>query len=162
MKIENLKGEIWRVYINNYYFSNYGRVKRIGKRKEWIINPYVRTTKKGHKSLYVHVHRKEVRVSVIVYQLFVGYIPEGYRVHHKDNIYTNNDFMNLELLSMKELGQITGGRSSKRRMIYDIDNDCFYKGTREAAIMLHTNRQTISDYCNKKVKKPMFNLKWDE
>lgn len=159
-EIQNLKGERWKRYIDNYYFSNYGRVKRIGKTKEWLINPYVKTTKRGHKALYIHIKNKDVRVSIVIYELFIGSIPTGYRVHHKDNIYTNNDYMNLELLSMKELGHKTGGRSSRRKLIYDIDNQCFYKGTREAAVKLHTNRQTISDYCNGKIKKPMFNLRW--
>jgi hypothetical protein len=158
-RIENLKGEQWERYANNYYFSNYGRVKRIGKTKEWLINPYTKTNTKGHKALYVHIHAKEIRVSNVIYRLFIGSIPEGYRVHHKDNVYTNNDYMNLELLSMKELGQVTGYRS-RRRLIYDIDNKCFYKGTREAAAKLYVSRQTISDYCNGKVKKPMLNLRW--
>lgn len=158
--IENYKGEIWRCYKYNYYFSNYGRVKSVGKQKERLLNPWTKTSKSGHKYLVVKIKGKEYIVSNIVYKLFVGSITEGYVVHHKDNIHSNNDFMNLELLSRCELGKKTGGRSSKRKMIYDIDNNCFYKGTREAAKKLHISRQTVSDYCNKKIKNPMCNIRW--
>lgn len=158
--IDNKKGEIWKRYKDNYYFSNYGRVKRVGKTKEWLINPYTKTCNTGHKKLLIKIKSKEYTVSNIIYILFNGEILEGYSVHHKDNIYSNNDFMNLELLSAYELGKMTGGRSSRRKLIYDIDNECFYKGTREAASKLHISRQTVSDYCNNKVKKPMCNIRW--
>lgn len=159
-RIENLKGEIWKCYIDNYYFSNYGRVKRIGKQKERLLNPYLKKCQTGHERLLIKINYKEYIVSNIIYTLFIDTIPKGYRVHHKDNIPTNNDFMNLKLLSLKDLGKKTGGRNSKRKLIYDIDNKCFYKGTREAAERLHISRQTVSDYCNKKTKKPMCNIRW--
>ena len=41
-----------------------------------------------------------------------------------------------------------------------MENKCFYKGTREAGKALHISRQTVSDYCNGKVKKPMFKIRW--
>lgn len=44
--------------------------------------------------------------------------------------------------------------------IVDMENKCFYKGTREAGKALHISRQTVSDYCNGKVKKPMFKIRW--
>lgn len=158
--IENLKGELWKNYIDNYYFSNRGRVKRIGKSKEWLINPYIKASKKGHKKLIVKIKGKEVTVSNAVYRLFVGNIPNNYRVIHRNNVFTDNDFINLQLVSLYELGKITGCRNSKRRLIYDADHDCYYKSTREAAKKLFISRQTVSDYCNKKVKKPMYDLMW--
>ena len=47
-----------------------------------------------------------------------------------------------------------------QRLIYDMENKCFYKGTREAGKALHISRQTVSDYCNGKVKKPMFKIRF--
>ena len=35
-----------------------------------------------------------------------------------------------------------------------------FKGTREAADKLIISRQTVSDYCNGKVEKPMYKLYW--
>lgn len=37
-----------------------------------------------------------------------------------------------------------------------------YKGTREAAKDLNINRQSVCDYCNRKVKNPIYRLKWLE
>lgn len=49
----------------------------------------------------------------------------------------------------------------KKVVIYDATHDCYYRSTREAAEKLHISRQTVSDYCNMKVKKPMFDLSWE-
>lgn len=35
-----------------------------------------------------------------------------------------------------------------------------FKGTRDAADKLFISRQTVSDYCNKRVKNPMYKLYW--
>ncbi len=161
-KFENLKGEIWKQYQDTpYWFSSHGRVKRIYKNNnERLLNPFTCQSKTGGKYLTIKIHGKATRVTKIIYRLFIGEIPEGYVVHHKDNHYKNNDFRNLELLTRKELGYITGGRSSMRRLIYDMDNKCFYKGTREAARKLFISRQTVSDYCNGKIKNPMVKIRW--
>lgn len=159
-QVPSIKGEQWKLYKLNYYVSTFGRVKRIGKKKERLIHPYVKSNKSGSKKMIFKCDGREVILSVAVYETFMGLLPNAFwRVHHKDNCYFNNDLVNLEALPLDELGKKTGFRS-RRRLIYDMDNQCFYKGTREAAMKLGTNRQTISNYCNKKVKKPMFNIRW--
>lgn len=35
-----------------------------------------------------------------------------------------------------------------------------FQGTRDAAKQLFISKQTVSDYCNKKVAKPMYELYW--
>ena len=65
------------------------------------------------------------------------------------------------MLSRKELGEIYG-KATKRRLIYDAIHDCYYKSTREAERKLFISRQTVSDYCNHKVKNPMFDLRWEK
>ena len=35
-----------------------------------------------------------------------------------------------------------------------------FNGTRDAASQLFISRQTVSDYCNRKVAKPMYKLYW--
>lgn len=164
-RVANMLGEVWRQYENTpYYFSNCGRVKRKYKNHEKLLSPYSRVRKKNGKTqsyTYVHIHRKQVKVAHVICKLFIGDIPKGYCVHHKDNCFFNNDYRNLELLTKSELGKKTGKRHRRTRKIIDLDTGKIYKGTRECAKALYTSRQTVSDICNKKRKrKPMYNLAW--
>lgn len=157
-KIENIKGEAWRQYKDTpYYFSTYGRVKRRWVKKETLLNPYTmyrNNNKDNPKALWVKIHGKPVHLARTIWEVFRGSIPEGYVVHHKDNTVTNNDLKNLELVTPQELGKKSGGRTSRRRLIYCYDNQKIYRGTRAAEKDLHVSRQVISDICNKKRKRP--------
>lgn len=157
MKYSGLKGEIWKEYIDGYYFSNLGRVKHVYKNsKERILNPFVH---KSSGKVLVKIHSKSVTLARVIYELFVGPIPKGYSVIHRNKIRTDNELVNLQLASPQKCGQHYGN-SNRKAIIYNVTDDCYYKSTREAAKALHISRQTVSDYCNKKTKNPMFNLKW--
>ena len=164
--VENLKGEIWKQYRDTrYYVSNLGRCKKIGKVKEYFIKPFVKKQKKGSNYMIVVVcddngGRTTTKFAKMVYEAFNGPIPEGYCVCHRNKCQSDNHLVNLELLTRQELGIVHGSRHKHNMLIYDIDNDCYYKNTREAAKHLHISRQTVSDYCNKKVKNPMCNIRW--
>ena len=94
------------------------------------------------------------------YELFVGPIPDGYNIIHKNKIRSDNSLANLRLATRRETGLHYGNRNRKV-IIYDTINDCYYKSTREAAKKLFISRQTVSDYCNRKRKNPMFDLSWE-
>lgn len=163
--IENLLGEEWKQFKDTpYFFSNYGRVKRRWVRKEVLLNPYLwhRNNKRSRsKMAVVKIHKKQVNVARTVWELFKGPIPEGYSVHHKDNTWSNNDINNLELLTPKELGHKTGGRTRMRRLVYCYDNGKTYLGTRAAAKALFVSPQTISDICNGVNKRdPLVKVRW--
>ena len=159
--IENLKGELWKQYRDtDYHFSSYGRVKRIYRHKERLLKPYKVSRRNGSELWVVKVYGKETPVSRTVYELFIGTVPEGYNIIHRNKVQSDNAAVNLKAVSKKELGTLYGGRTRMQRLIYDMENKCFYKGTREAGKALHISRQTVSDYCNGKVKKPMFRLRW--
>lgn len=87
-------------------------------------------------------------------------IPDGYTIVHRNMVQSDNAAVNLKAVSRNELGVLYGGRTRMRKLVYDIEKNCFYKGTREAGKALNISRQTVSDYCNGKVKKPMFKLRW--
>lgn len=157
--VENLKGEIWKEYKDGYCFSNFGRVKRIYKNgKERLLKSFF--NKRIQKS-YVKVHDKNIPLARTIWILFNGPIPKGYGIAHRNKVKTDNELVNLQMLSRKELGEIYG-KATKRRLIYDAIHDCYYKSTREAERKLFISRQTVSDYCNHKVKNPMFDLRWEK
>lgn len=161
--IENLKGEIWKRYRNtDYWASTYGRVKRVYSCSERLLKPYRKKQKRGSWYLLVKVYGKAVKVSAMVWESFNGPIPTGYALVHRNHHQGDNALVNLQLLTFEKLGSYYGGRTKKRRLVYDIDNNIFYKGTREAAKALHISRQTVCDYCNGKVKKPVVNIRWSK
>jgi hypothetical protein len=163
--IKNLKGETWKQYKDTpYYVSNYGRFKRRWADKEVLANGWTRYLKKSKgnlKGMFVKIYRKEMSLPRLVWETFMGEIPNGYVIHHKDNCFTNNDLNNLELITYQECGKKTGGRVSKRRLIYCADNDKIYKGIKQASEDLFVSRQTITDICNgKRKKEPVVNVRW--
>lgn len=48
--------------------------------------------------LSINGKRKKRRINKLVYETFVGEIPEGYDIHHKNRIKTDNRIENLELI----------------------------------------------------------------
>lgn len=58
----------------------------------------------GYASVHLGVNKKSHRklVHLIVYETFVGAIPKGFEINHKDHIKLNNKLSNLELVASKE------------------------------------------------------------
>lgn len=98
--------EEWRWikgYEGVYQVSNMGRIKSFLSDKEhghirsnvnkngwyFTVNLYKKGERKNQQTLRVHR---------LVYEAFVGEIPKGYHIHHKDGNKQNNRFDNLELL----------------------------------------------------------------
>ena len=159
--IENLKGELWNQYRDTVYcFSSYGRVKRKYRNNVRLLKPYKISCRKGSDRWVIKVYGKETSVTRSVYELFIGVIPDGYTIVHRNMVQSDNAAVNLKAVSRNELGVLYGGRTRMRKLVYDIEKNCFYKGTREAGKALNIRRQTVSDYCNGKVKKPMYKLRW--
>lgn len=98
-----LSMEIWRDikgYEGLYQVSNEGRVKSL-KRKIILKQ---QTIKGGY--LRVHLWKngkcKHKIVSVLVYETFIGDIPEDLQVNHKDENKSNNKVENLNLLTSQD------------------------------------------------------------
>ncbi|MCR5753778.1 MAG: NUMOD4 motif-containing HNH endonuclease [Acetatifactor sp.] len=100
--------EIWKWvegYEGYYQVSNKGRMKSFHKNKSegYILskcNQYgdylsVQLHKPGTK-----VHG--IRIHVLVAKSFIGEIPAGWHVHHKDGNKQNNNVSNLEIIHPKE------------------------------------------------------------
>lgn len=119
--------EIWKPiknYESLYEVSNLGNVRSIssrwGKRNsprkvKLITTPanYIRVSlSKNNKSKLYMVHR-------LVYETFVGEIPENYEINHKDFIRNNNCIDNLEI--MTHLENTRYSKAIKVRQ-YDLDS----------------------------------------
>ena len=161
-KVKNLKGEIWRRYKDtDYYLSNMGRAKRIGKTKEILLKEYKKShVKKGSGYMVIKINGKQIKLAKAIWITFNGEIPYGYNIVHRNKVITDNSLVNLRLVTKKQLGELYGSRNGRQRLIYDMDKKVFYKGTREAAEKLSISRQTVSNYCNGKVRNPLVNIRW--
>lgn len=88
-----------------YEISSFGRLKSYRKSPTGRIlkntnkkGDYIRvvlSNKKIETKASKHIHR-------LVYENFIGEIPDGYHIHHKDGDNQNNRIDNLELLSPSE------------------------------------------------------------
>lgn len=87
-------------YNGLYQISNMGRLKSFHKSKEGII---LSNTNKNGWYFTVNLKnsdkkRKTERIHVLVAKTFIGEIPKGFHVHHKDGNKQNNIVTNLEII----------------------------------------------------------------
>lgn len=89
--------EIWKVHKSGYRVSNLGRIK--GKYKEFL-----KGTLNFYGYLVVCLNNKGIICAVhrVICETFLGDIPEGYTVNHKDGIKINNKLENLEIVPHRE------------------------------------------------------------
>lgn len=99
-----MEKEIWKKakrFEDRFEVSNLGRVRQKTKSGEYKINVkkgvrYLFLTKtKNGKTQNFHLHR-------VIYETFVGEIPEGYIIHHKDENKQNNAVSNLLMVSAED------------------------------------------------------------
>jgi len=113
--------------------------------------------------------RKEERVHKLVGKTFLPLPKTGQSLRHINGLRTDNFIGNLEYVSKKELGKLTGP-SSRRKPVVKIsiagEELEFYSSAREAAKQNYMSYQTVTNYCNKKAKKKIapdgYIYKWDK
>lgn len=168
---KNIKRKQMIVYVNekwnsiensNYEVSNYGRFRRKYKYKY----RYLKIFRKGSLQiikLTIEGKGKDYNVAKLVVESFVRKLKPDECVYHKNGIISDNKLSNLEILTRSEAGRRTGWQSHRKGIVM-LDNEGIiskvFKGTRDAADKLFISRQTVSDYCNGKVEKPMYKLYW--
>lgn len=162
--IINLKGEVWKqVPDSDYYVSTQGRAKRTYKTtQDRLLKPYrLNTDGREHKVL-LKVHGRAQNFPRLLWTTFYGDIPSGHFVVKKDGTRNNLELNNLVLMTSTEIGKRFGGRTRTRRLIVDNRTGKVYRGTRAAADALHISRQTVCEYCNGNIQKPMLDISWCE
>lgn len=97
--------EIWKdiaSFEGVYQISNYGRLKSFKKYKEGYV---LSNTNENGDYLAVILSNggkiRHTRIHVLVAEAFIGKIPVGYHVHHKDGNKQNNIVSNIEIIHPK-------------------------------------------------------------
>lgn len=146
-------------YDTRYQVSNFGRFRKKLKKGYRYLKPWRK------RDLYViKINGKHVNCARLVANAFIRELKSNEQVYHKNHLSFDNFYRNLEILSPKELGKRTGHIATSKRVVEVKNNEIIrtWRSSRKASKELFISRQTVSDYCNKKVKKPMFNLMWED
>ena len=103
------ENEIWKDipgYEGRYQASNTGKIKSMNYKQSGL--PGILTpgnTGSGYKCVELSNADKKLRkhsVHRLVWKTFVGPIPEGMQINHKDENKTNNSLENLEIVTPKQ------------------------------------------------------------
>lgn len=171
--------EIWRDikgYEGLYQVSNLGNVKalkknHIGKGRNQFDDEHLLKLHKiivwGKERVQVTLHKNGVKkypiVSRLVYEAFVGKIPEGVQVNHIDEDPSNNFVENLNLMTPKEnsnwgtrnkrISKTQRNDENKSKPIVQIDMTtnkiiATYPSAKEAQRITGFAQSNISNCCN--------------
>ncbi len=119
-------------------------------------------TRRGSRRVYVKLtdgngRSKEVPVSRLMAEVWLGKCSDGKVVYHKNGDLADNCAGNLGFITPKALGRKTGA-ASRRMPVAKIAADGevveVYSSARAAAKANHMSYQTVLDRCHGKVKKP--------
>lgn len=144
----------------NYYIDVNGRIKKIHKNKKEKI---LKTYRKGSIQI-IKINGKQRNVARLVVESFYRKLKKDEVVVHVNGIILDNRLENLKIMKKKEAGKITGALAKQKTILLMENGEIkqIFKGTREAERKLFISRQTVSDYCNNKVKHKMYDLIWAE
>lgn len=135
--VPHFEGEIFKFHkdVPKYKISNYGRIIRCNS---LFQDPYV-----PRSGRYTSIQGR--RVHRLVYEIFVGKIPDGYVIDHIDNNSVNNRVENLQAISqseniLKDIGKRlrysvdvydwVSGSKRTYRSCYQAESECdFPRGT---------------------------------
>lgn len=154
--------EIWKpIPINpKYEVSNFGNFRKKNPKNGYHpVKAY-----RKHNKFVITIDSKEYIASRLVANAFIKQLVKGDIVFHKNGILCDNYYKNLLIVDRKYCGLSTGHISQSRAVVEVKNNEILrrWRSARQAAKELFINRQTVSDYCNNKVKKKMFNLMWED
>lgn len=151
--------ERWKRYKNtDYYISDQGRVSHRYKNGKEYECGWFDKRHRNHQ-MVAKINGKDKKISKLVYETFIGQVPKGKAIIHKNGLKKDNSIYNLKVVDPKVCGEKYGYKS-KNQYVYCKDNKTIYRSAREVSKHLPISRQTVTDICNGKVKKPCMNMYW--
>ena len=116
---------------------------------------YIRTC------LFKNKNAKHFCVHRLVWESFVGEIPQGKEINHIDGQRNNNNIANLELVTHKEnikhsiniLRHKIGGKNPFKQKVKCVETGVVYISIRDAALKTGANAGTISFVINNRYRK---------
>ena len=153
--------EEWKAldHDNRYQVSNLGRVRKKLKKGYRYLKPFRK------RNMYVvKMNYETFNLGRLVAHYFIRPLTKEDKVYHKNKLEFDNFYRNLKIMSASEVGKRTGHIGRSRAVVEIKNNEIVrrWRSSREAEKTLFINHQTICDYCNNKVKKPMLNLMWED
>lgn len=140
--------------------SNLPRARKSGKMMKIVLKPFFpHKGKHGQRSVVVSLadsngKQHQIRVSKIVAETWMGGIPEGMCVYHKNWCVTDNAVYNLEFVTREEIGKRSGFLSGSKP-VAKVDRDGnvleYYRSATEAARHNPLSYQSIMNRCNNKL-----------
>ena len=146
-------------YSGKYQADTEGNIRRVYKSgKTRIMTPYHKKMS-GSQRLVVKLTRdgksKEEILVQIMAKTFLGNPPQGCVPYHKNGCQSDNYIQNIDYISRKDLGKLTGG-NSRRQPVAKIDSSGqiveVYSSARECGRKNFMSYQTVIDRCNGKCK----------
>lgn len=142
-------------YNGLYEIDNFGNIRKILKTKVKIMTPVPKRGLLTIKLMTPSGSRKEERIHKLVQFTFLGVTPPGKVLFHKNGDKQDNCVANIGFIDRQKLGEITGHKS-RQQAVLKIDAgggvEKIYRSARAAGRDNHMSYQTITDYCNGKVK----------
>ena len=160
-------------YLYRYRLGDNGAVERWHDDKGWVqLKPSLKTGGNKRVAVYLTVRkgvRKRLVIARAVAEHFMGGIPKGYCVAHKNGSKLDCACYNLYFTTNRELGR-KNGKNSTRRPVVKIDEYGnvleIYPSIVEASKKNFMSMSAIMARLNKKVKYPFrysyFTFKYDE
>lgn len=88
-----------------YEVSNSGKIKRISPDymgRIGLLNPVTTKHKNGYKRIMLYPDRKMFFVHKLVMESFIGHLPKGKQINHKNGTKDDNRLKNLEYCTPRE------------------------------------------------------------
>ena len=147
----SFEDEIWKeIGINNYFVSNYGRIKKKEEIRKLKPN--------AHGYIKITINNKSYSVHRLVALAFIPNIENKEFVNHIDGNKTNNNLKNLEWATCLEnnIHKINNNLSNTTKKViqYDINMNKLneFISIKDASKKLNLSTTTITNSCNNKIK----------
>ena len=168
---ENIKlrnKEVWLMYEEwksieyspKYEVSNLGRFRKKNPKNGYrYLKPF-----KKHNYYVIKIDGKAKSCARLVAHYHIRPLTKKDVVYHKNRLEFDNFYRNLKVLNKREVGIRTGYLSKSKRVVEIESAEIIrsWKSARKASKDLFVSIQTICDYCNGKVKNPMYKLMWED